>query len=124
MIALADAGFALLGPIELDFRSFLIPTAATALLAAAGWFYRSVRGEDRLGAILSGTAHMIGFAAVAAPLSYIAATSDFPLRDATLEAWDRQLGIDWTQMLMPSSRCVPACNTFCLLPIRASRCRP
>jgi hypothetical protein len=61
VIALVDAGFALQGPIELDFRSFLIPTAATAPLAAA--------------------------------------TSGFPLRDATLEACDRQLGIDWTQLL-------------------------
>jgi hypothetical protein len=61
VIALADAGFPLPGHIELDFRSFLIPTAAAALLAAA--------------------------------------TSGFPLRDATLEAWDRQLGIDWTQPL-------------------------
>jgi hypothetical protein len=82
-----------------------MPAAATALLAAAGWFYRSVRGEDRLGAILSSTAHMVGFAAVAAPLSYIAAAAGFPLRDATLEAWDRQLGVDWAQLLtLVSSR--------------------
>ena len=80
-------------------RSFLLPAAATALLAAGGWFYRSIRNEERLGAILSSTAHIIAFAAVAAPLSYIAATSGFPLQDATLEAWDRHLGIDWTEVL-------------------------
>ncbi len=98
-IAIAVAGFALLGRFDLDLRSFLAPAAATALLAAAGWYYRSVRHEARLGAILSSTAHVVGFAAVAAPLSYIAATSGFPLQDAALEAWDRHLGIDWTQIL-------------------------
>ncbi len=99
VIAIAVAGFALLGPFELDLRSFLMPAASTVLFAAGGWFYRSVRNETRLGAILSSTAHMVGFAAVAAPLSYIAAASGFPLQDATLAAWDRHLGIDWTRLL-------------------------
>ncbi len=99
VIAIAVAGFASIGPFELNARSFLVPTIATFLLAAGGWFYRSVRNEERLGAILSSTAHIIAFAAVAAPLSYIAASSGFPLQDAALEAWDRQLGIDWTEVL-------------------------
>lgn len=99
VIAIADAGFTLLGPFELDLRSFLMPAISTALLAIGAWFYRSFRNEKRLGAILSSTAHIIAFAAVAAPLSYIAAASCFPLQDATLEAWDRHLGIDWTAWL-------------------------
>jgi hypothetical protein len=98
-VAMAVAGFALLGSFELNLRSFLIPAASTALFAAGGWFYRSVRNENRLGAILSGTAHIIAFAAVAAPLSYITAAAGFPLQDATLDAWDRHLGIDWTALL-------------------------
>jgi hypothetical protein len=81
VIAMADMGFALLGPFELDWRSFWVPGVVTALLAAGGWFYRSVRRDQRLGAILSSTAHIIGFAAVGAPLSYIAATAGFPLQD-------------------------------------------
>ncbi|MGZ5875755.1 MAG: phosphatase PAP2 family protein [Bradyrhizobium sp.] len=99
VIAIADAGFALIGPFELNARSFLLPAAATALLASGGWFYRSIRNEERLGAILSSTAHIIAFAAVAAPLSYVAATAGFALQDATLDAWDRSLGIDWTELL-------------------------
>ena len=71
----------------------------TAVLAAGGWFYRSVRRDQRLGAILSSTAHIIGFAAVGAPLSYIAATAGFPLQDAALEAIDRHIGIDWAQLM-------------------------
>jgi PAP2 superfamily len=98
VIAMADMGFALLGPFELDWRSFWVPGVVTALLAAGGWFYRSVRRDQRLGAILSSTAHIIGFAAVGAPLSYIAATAGFPLQDAALEAIDRHLGVDWAQL--------------------------
>ena len=99
IIAIAVAGFALAGAIEVNVRSFLLPISSMALLAAIGWYYDSVRREERLAAILTSTAHIIGFAAVAAPLSYIAATSGFPLQDATLDAWDRQLGIDWTELL-------------------------
>jgi len=99
VIAVADLGFALRGPFELDWRSFWAPGVVTALLAAGGWFYRSVRRDERLGAILSSTAHIIGFAAVGAPLSYIAATAGFPLQDAALEAIDRHLGVDWAQLM-------------------------
>ena len=99
IIAIAVAGFALSGAIEVNLRSFLLPISSMALLAAVGWYYASVRREERLAAILTSTAHIIGFAAVAAPLSYIAATSGLPLQDATLDAWDRQLGIDWTELL-------------------------
>jgi hypothetical protein len=99
VIAVAVAGFALLGPFELDLRSFLAPVASTALLGAGGWIHRAIRHEERLGAILTSTAHIIAFAAVGAPLSYIAATAGFPLQDAALEALDRHAGIDWAQMM-------------------------
>src|SRR3977135_1535984 len=46
IIAVGLAGFALLGPFEIDFRSFLIPGSVTALLAAGSWFYRSVRCDE------------------------------------------------------------------------------
>jgi hypothetical protein len=98
-IAVADLSFALFGPFQLDWRSFWIPGIVTALLAAGGWFYRSVRHDPRPGAILISTAHIIGFAAVGAPLSYIAATAGFPLQDAALEAIDRHIGVDWAQLM-------------------------
>jgi hypothetical protein len=103
-VAMAVAGFSLLGPFELDVGSFLIPGGVTALLAAGGWFYRSVRRDPRLGAILTSTAHIIGFAAVGAPLSYIAATAGFPLQDAALETIDRTIGVDWAQLMTFVSR--------------------
>jgi hypothetical protein len=95
-IALIVAGFVWRGAFAADGRSFLLPAAVAALLVAAGGYYRSIRDEARIGAMLCGTAQIIGFAAVAGPLSYIAAAAGFPLQDAVLVAWDRRLGIDWT----------------------------
>jgi membrane-associated phospholipid phosphatase len=98
VVGLIDAGFALIGPLTLDLPSFLVPFGTAALLGAGGWYYRSIRHEPRIAAILACTAQIIAFASVGAPLSYIAAASGFPLQDATFDAWDRYLGVDWTQM--------------------------
>jgi hypothetical protein len=93
------AGAASLGLVEIAWRSFLNPAIVAALLTAAGWYYRAMRNELRLGAMLTATAQIICFAAVGAPLSYIAAMSGFPLQDAMFDAWDRALNFDWVQMM-------------------------
>ena len=93
------AGFARWTSFEIAWRSFVVPASVAAMLAIGAWFYRVVRGEQRLGAILASTAQIISFAAIAAPLSYIAATAGFPLQDATFDAWDRSLHFDWMQMM-------------------------
>jgi hypothetical protein len=90
-------GFSLLTQIRIEWTSFLAPGTVGTLLAAGGWCYRTLRNDARLGAILNCTAQIVGFAAVAAPLSYIAATAGFPLWDATLDSWDHHLYFDWTQ---------------------------
>ncbi|MEH2613966.1 phosphatase PAP2 family protein [Bradyrhizobium sp. AZCC 1693] len=99
VIAIGIVGFTLWTSFEIGWRSFLAPIITAVLLTLGGWFYRSVRGEPRLGAIFSSTAQIIGFAAVAAPLSYIAAAARFPLQDAMFDAWDRHLHFDWVQMM-------------------------
>ena len=86
--------------LQIEWRSFLAPVSCGALIAAAGWFYRSVRREPRLGAVLASTSQIIAFAAVGAPLSYLAATAGFPLQDALFDSWDRQwLHLDWSSMM-------------------------
>jgi membrane-associated phospholipid phosphatase len=42
---------------------------------------------------------VISFAAVAAPLSYLAAATNLPLQDHMLDAADRALGLDWQALL-------------------------
>jgi membrane-associated phospholipid phosphatase len=99
LIGAALACCALAGRLDIDWRSFLVPVAVTAMLAAGGWLYRSLRKEARLGAILVNTAFITGFSAVAAPLSYVAAAAALPLQDALLNDWDRALGFDWAPMM-------------------------
>ncbi|HTO62117.1 MAG TPA: phosphatase PAP2 family protein [Bradyrhizobium sp.] len=99
IVALVVLAFGLFGPFELAWRTFIVPASATALLAGGGWYYRAIRHKERLGAVLTATGQIIGFAMVSAPLSYLAAAPAFPLQDAMLDAWDRRLGIDWASMI-------------------------
>ena len=85
LIGLVMAAATFVTALRIDWHSFLAPASCGALIAAAGWFYRSVRCEPRLGAVLSSTSQIIAFAAVGAPLSYLAATAGFPLQDALFE---------------------------------------
>jgi PAP2 superfamily len=72
--------------------------AALALLAGA-WFYSSRRGDLRLASGLECTGQVVVFAAVGAPLSYLAASANLPLWDATYDAFDRAIGLDWRALL-------------------------
>jgi membrane-associated phospholipid phosphatase len=68
------------------------------LVITAGYYLR-FRAEPKLGSALSGTAQIAAFAAVGAPLSYIAASAGLPLWDDKLVIWDRHLGLDWMAWL-------------------------
>lgn len=99
LVALSVAGAALAGVVDIAWHSFLAQAIVAALLTAGGHYYRTARAEQRLGAILIATAQIICFAAVGAPLSYIAAMAGFPLYDAMFDAWDRALHFDWVPMM-------------------------
>ena len=100
LIGLVVIGATLVAPLRIEWRSFLVPVSCGALIAAAGWFYRAIRHEPRLAAVLNSTAQIIAFAAVGAPLSYIAARAGFPLQDALFDSWDRNwLQLDWTPLM-------------------------
>jgi membrane-associated phospholipid phosphatase len=86
-----------------DFRlswiSFLVPGAVGAALLAGVRFYESGARDLRLASTLGGTAQVVAFAAVGAPLSYIAASAGFPLQDRLFDAADRAMGFEWRAML-------------------------
>jgi membrane-associated phospholipid phosphatase len=84
-----------LGPFRVIWTTFLAAAVTNLLLFAAYRFYTTTRNDLRIASALNCTAQIIAFAAVGAPLSYIAASADFPLWDATIAAWDKQLGFDW-----------------------------
>ena len=79
--------------------TFVLPLGCAALMWSGSWYYRRVRGELRIATGLGGTAQMIAFTAVGAPLSYIAASANFPLQDHMFDAIDRALGLDWKALL-------------------------
>jgi membrane-associated phospholipid phosphatase len=84
---------------EIAWKAFLPPTIACAVLLALAWFYRNLRPDLRLAAGLTSTAQVIAFAAVGAPLSYIAASADLPLQDHAFGVIDRAVGFDWAALL-------------------------
>jgi len=83
----------------IDVRAFLAPAIAALLLASAALFYTRYRKDFRLASGCECTAQVVAFAAVAAPLSYLAASPNLPLNDAMLDHWDKALGLDWRTWL-------------------------
>jgi membrane-associated phospholipid phosphatase len=84
---------------RIEWRTFAAPALACAVLVGGGWFYRRWRSDPRLASGLSSTAQVIAFAAVGAPLSYLAASANLPLQDYAFDAADRALGLDWRGLL-------------------------
>jgi membrane-associated phospholipid phosphatase len=78
--------------------SFVVPAAVSAALALAGWFYQR-RSDVKLASALTGTAQIVAFAAVGGPLSYLAASFDWPLQDPLFDLMDRLLGFNWRSLL-------------------------
>jgi membrane-associated phospholipid phosphatase len=98
----ATAGAVLLAAGLTDFtlvpESFALPAAVAALAAVGGRFYTVRRPEPRLAAACAGTAQILAFTAVAAPLSYVAASAGLPLQDSVFQAADRAIGLDWVAL--------------------------
>ena len=88
-----------LGPFQVQWLTFWKPAAVSGLLVVMSWFYATVRRDAALADALTSAAQVIAFAAVAAPLSYVAASAAFPLWDSELTVLDRRLGFDWLAWL-------------------------
>lgn len=81
------------------YGSFAAPGLLCAALAAGACFYRNRRNEPKLASALETTSQLMAFSAVGAPLSYVAASTGFPLRDRLFDGMDRALGFDWLALL-------------------------
>jgi hypothetical protein len=79
----------------IEWASFAVPVGASLLLAAGGWIYCNRRNEPRISSALICTAQVAAFAAMGAPLSYLAAAANLPLLDHTYDAIDQAMGLDW-----------------------------
>jgi membrane-associated phospholipid phosphatase len=99
LIAVIVLASSVVGSFRIDWASFQAAAIAGSLLCAAGWFYTKIRKDLRAAAALFCTAQLAAFAAVGAPLSYIAASLALPLWDQSFAAWDSRLGLDWMALL-------------------------
>lgn len=103
LVLLGVAGFDLaaitFGRYQAQWITFAAPAAGAAVMFAFGWFYRAIRPDARLSSALASTGYVIAFAALGAPLSYIAASANLPLQDQMFFAFDRALGLDWSAYL-------------------------
>jgi hypothetical protein len=93
LLAAAFGGF------RLVLTSFVAPAVICLLLVAAARYYAHRRNEPHLASALHSTAQLIAFAAVAAPVSYVAAAAALPLRDAAFNGMDQALGLNWRELL-------------------------
>src|SRR5262245_57370348 len=91
------AGFA--SHFAIAWSTFAAPAICAAAMGSGSWYYRRIRGDMRISTALGGTAQMVAFTAVGAPLSYLAASANFPLQDHMFDAIDRALGLDWKALL-------------------------
>jgi len=98
LVALFVCIAVLIGGLTIAWATFAAPAGACVALLSAAWFYHR-RNEPRLASALGGTAQVVAFAAVGAPLSYIAACANLPLQDHLFDAADRMIGINWMGLL-------------------------
>lgn len=80
-------------------RSFIAPASCCLLLKLGAYYYRDWRNDPNLASALESTTQLIAFAAVAAPLSYVAASASLPLQDAAFAHLDYALGFNWKGLL-------------------------
>ena len=99
----AVAAIVLVSPLVSGFsiawKTFAAPLLVSLALMVAAWIYRRWRPDPWLASGLETTAQLIAFAAVGAPLSYLAAAANLPLLDHIFAAADRALGLDWRALL-------------------------
>ena len=98
-IAAIVAAVTAIGDFSILWSTYVAPSVGCIALATAAGYYLQLRNEPKIASALGGTAQMIAFTAVAAPLSYIAASANFPLHDHVFADMDDALGLDWRAML-------------------------
>jgi hypothetical protein len=89
-VCLVASGFSL----EIESR-FLGVVLTASLFIVAGHYLILRKWGTRPAFILVSMAQLDLFFLVAGPLTYIAASANLPLQDATLAHWDQLFGLDW-----------------------------
>jgi membrane-associated phospholipid phosphatase len=94
-----DMVWASLVPFDIDQQAYLWIAILAALLAAGSLFYTHFREDERLSAMLFGTAFLIAFSASFGVLNYFLLTVAGPRIDGQLATIDRMAGVDWPALM-------------------------
>jgi membrane-associated phospholipid phosphatase len=91
--------FASLNSFTIVLPSFSVPALFILGLVLTTLFYKTWRPDEGIADALTGTSQVVAFASVGAPLSYIAASANYPLWDAQFNTLDLALGLNWKAWL-------------------------
>jgi hypothetical protein len=109
-----DLAIVVLGGFTVDLPGYGMVALLSATLAGGGLFYRNIRPDSRLAAMLFGTAFLCAFSASAGLLNYLLLPVAGVRIDAALAAWDRSMGFSWPA-IMAAAADQPALMTLLLL---------
>jgi len=99
-LAIADCIWASLGHFTLDLAAYLKLALMSAGLMAGAAFYRTLRPEPQLSAMLFGAGFLCAFSAGASVLNYFLITVVGKPIDPVLVQVDRMLGFDWYKVMV------------------------
>jgi len=95
VLAAIDGLWLALGHFHLDGGAFLCLGLLAAFLLMASHFYRTVRPDPRLAAMLFGAGFLCAFSCEASSLNYLLLTKAGTRIDIALSGLDRAMGLDW-----------------------------
>jgi hypothetical protein len=84
---------------DIDVEAYALLGLLWLALSAGGIFYRKVRRDEQLAAMLSGTGFLLGMSAAFSVLNVFLLTVAGARIDTQLAAADRALGVDWPAMM-------------------------
>ena len=99
-LAIIDCIWASLGHFSLDLAAYLQLALMSAGLMAGAAFYRTMRPEPQLAAMLFGAGFLCAFSAGASVLNYFLLTVAGERIDPVLVQADHMLGFDWYNMMV------------------------
>jgi hypothetical protein len=103
-IVLADTLWASAMHFDLDLKGYLFVAEVAAFVGGIALFYGWVRRDDRLSAMLSGTAFLLVFSAAFSVLNYMLLTIAGPRIDGALADFDKLIGFDWVATMTIMAR--------------------
>ncbi|HEY5239455.1 MAG TPA: phosphatase PAP2 family protein [Rhizomicrobium sp.] len=93
-----------IGHFRIDWPGYIAFALVTTAMAAGGVFYAKIRKDERLSAMLFGTAFLLAFSNLASVLNYFLLTVAGHRIDGFLAGIDRAMGVNWPDLIVWASQ--------------------